>query len=66
MGTANSGIESANKSNPIWFGVGKPPFQVVIASASGPESPSQYRTATTNVDVPFSVTSGNPYPPYIG
>src|SRR5712692_647874 len=66
MGKANSGIASANKSNPIWFGVGKPPFQVVIASASGPESPSQYRTATTNVDVPFSVTSGNPYPPYIG
>jgi hypothetical protein len=66
MGTADSGIASANKNNPIWFGVGKPPFQVVIASISGPESPSQYRNANSNVDVPFEVTEGNPYPPYFG
>ncbi len=63
MGTANSGIASANKNNPIWFGLGKPPYQVVIAGAT---SPSQYRNANSNVDVPFAVIDNNPYPPYLG
>ncbi len=63
MGTINSEMPSANKANPIWFGLGKPATQVVVAGAA---SPSDYRSANSNIDVPFQVTEGNPFPPYLG
>lgn len=63
MGTTNSQLSAANANNPIWLALGKPTVQVVIAGAT---SPSQYRNANSNIDVPFQVTNTNPFPPYLG
>jgi hypothetical protein len=63
MSTINSDMPSANKGNPIWLGLGQPKTQVVIAGAN---SASDYRNANSNIDVPFQVTEGNPFPPYNG
>lgn len=66
MGTSDTAVSTANAKNPIWLALGldkMPPVQVVIAGAT---SAMQYRNANSNVDVPFSVTDTNPYPPYIG
>ncbi len=63
MGTADNGISAANKGSQIWFGLGKPMVQVVVAGAS---SASDYAKANSNIDVPFAVIDTNPYPPYLG
>ncbi len=63
MGTTNSQLSVANANNPIWLALGKPTVQVVIAGAT---SPSQYRNANSNIDVPFQVMDSNPFPPYLG
>ncbi len=71
MSTVTTAVPNANgnatatypNGNPMWVALGKPPVQVVIAGAS---SPSQYRSANSNVDVPFAVTDTNPYPPFLG
>jgi hypothetical protein len=63
MSTNSTAIYNANAKNPIWLGLGKPPAQVVIAGAT---SPSQYRNANSNVDVPFAVIDSNPFPPFFG
>jgi hypothetical protein len=63
MGTADNGIPTTNQSNPIWNGLGKPMVQVVVAGAT---SAADYAKANSNIDVPFAVIPGNPYPPYLG
>ncbi len=66
MATHDSAVSIANANNPMWKALKldqMPPIQVVIVGAS---SPSDYRNANSNVDVPFSVTGTNPYPPYLG
>lgn len=61
MATTNTAIAAANAKNPIWLALGKPLTQVVIAGAT---SPSQYRNANSNIDVPFAVKEYNPFPPF--
>ncbi len=63
MGTMTSAVSNANANNPIWLALGQPANQVVIAGAM---SPSQYRNANSNVNVPFAVTDSNPFPPFFG
>jgi hypothetical protein len=63
MATQNSALSTVNAKNPIWNGLGKPPYQVVIAGAT---ASSQYANSNSNVDVPFAVVDTNPFPPYFG
>ncbi len=66
MTTNTTAINNANAKNPMWLALGKPPAQVVIASAAGAATPSQYANANSNVDVPFAVVDSDPFPPYLG